>query len=519
MNTETKNLIFGKNDLRNIVSIEPNGIGQCEIFTETSEGIKSIMVDYKPFIIFSKPLSPNVKTLKGNQPYKYFREYSTKEKYYEVLKKCNQKRIDVYAIHNDKEAFMCRHGYTYFKGMDSKDVSILSIDIEDTYGIRNEPDINGKLLLIANTYRKNGKIIRKQFAYDDYPNERMMLKAWSKFFRKMNPSIVLGHNLYGHDLKIINYAAKKCKLKLKLGRNGSEIIMPKRSSNFRKDGSQSYSYINMSIYGREIVDTWFLAMKYDQASRREYENYKLKYIIKYEGLEKKDRVHYDASKIYEDYKDPKKWAMIKKYNIDDSDDPLAYFDLVIPVFFQYNKSLPRSLQSVVNSATGSQVNSLMVRAYLQENHSLAKFTETIKYPGAISFGVPGLYKNVFKIDVQSLYPSIILSNNLYDKRKDPKAYMLKMLKYFTNQRVKNKKKYKETKENKYKILSDSQKIVCNSVYGFYGAPKLNYNSPKIAAKVTEIGRSILNTALKWTTGTDKIPDNAVGGGVNKDKDL
>ena len=135
MNTETKDLIFGKNYTKNIVSIEVDNIGQCEIFTETKDGVESHTVPFKPYILFSKPISPNVKTLKGNQPYKYYREYSTRDKYYEVLKRCNQKRIDFFTVRDPKEAFMTRYGYTYFKGMDFKDVSILSIDIEDTYGI------------------------------------------------------------------------------------------------------------------------------------------------------------------------------------------------------------------------------------------------------------------------------------------------------------------------------------------------------------------------------------------------
>src|SRR5690606_638445 len=126
-----------------------------------------------------------------------------------------------------------------------------------------------------------------------------------------------------------------------------------------------------------------------------------------------------------------------------------------------SKSLPRSFQSMVNTATGSQINSLMVRSYLQMNHSIAKASEKITYPGAISFCMPGKHKNVFKLDVQSLYPSIILTYVLLDKKKDPKNHMIKMLRYFTEQRIKNKKLYAETKNIKYKILSDSQKIVIN----------------------------------------------------------
>lgn len=519
MNGDLKNLIYGKNDTRYIVSVEPDGKGNCIIYKEPpGKGVVKEIVPHKPYIIFPRQLANDMRRLKGDGYYKWFKEYPTRDKWLDVLKACSRKNINVYTIRDQKESFLNRNGYTYFKGLKHKDISILSVDIEDTYGISDIPKPLGKLLLIANTYRKGDKIIRKQFAYDEYPNERLMLKAWAEFVRKINPSIILGHNLYGHDLKIIDYAAKKHRIKLKLGRDGSEMFISKRDSQYRKDGSQAYSYRNIFIHGREIVDSWFLAMKYDNSARREYENYKLKYIIKHEGLEKEDRVHYDAANIENDYKDAEKWEQIKKYNIHDSDDPLAYFDLVIPVFFQYTKSIPRSFQNIINSATGSQINSLLVRSYLQINHSLPKESEQVKYPGAISFGVPGIYKNVFKIDVQSLYPSIILTYKLIDKKKDPKQHAYRILKYFTEQRIKNKMKYEETRDIIYKILSDSQKIFINSIYGFYGAPKLLFNNPRIAAKVTEIGREILLKALEWASGSREIPENALGAKVNIEKD-
>jgi DNA polymerase I len=517
-NIEIKNLVFGKNDTRRIVSVEPDNTGNCEIFKELENGkIVSEIVPNKRFIIFKQPIVNNVIRLKGEQPYKYLKNYIDNETYYNTLKKCSKNHRDVFTIRDAKESFLSRYGYTYFKGMKHDEVSILSIDIEDTYGIKDEPNENGRLLLIGNTFRKNGKYIRKQFAYDDYDSESKMLLAWSKWVRELDPSILIGHNIFGHDLKIIAHAAKRHKVRLRIGRNGSEIQIANRDSIFRKDGSQAYSYKNISIYGREIIDTWFLAIKYDQSSRREYENYKLKYIIEYEGLEKSGRTHYDASNIERDYRDKDKWELIKKYNEDDSDDPLKYYDLVIPVFFQYAKSIPRSFQHTMRTATGSQVNSLMVRSYLQIGHSIAQASEAKKYPGAISFCVPGVHRNVFKVDVASLYPSIILSYNLIDRKKDPKAHMMKMLKYFTTQRLKNKQKHKDTGNLLYKILSDCQKILINSIYGFFGTAKLNYNCPAIAERVTAIGRELLSKSLLWATGTDKIPDNALGGNVKEDE--
>jgi DNA polymerase elongation subunit (family B) len=332
-----------------------------------------------------------------------------------------------------------------------------------------------------------------------------MLEAWAAWVRQMNPAILLGHNVYGHDLKVLDFAARKARVKMGLGRDGSKMFISKRSSKFRKDMSQSYDYNNALIYGREIVDTWFLAMKHDTAARREYESYGLKEVVKHEGLAKKDRVYFDASKIGELYKDPEQWKLIKAYNLDDADEPLAYYDLVIPSFFYYTQSIPRSFQQIINTATGSQINSLMVRSYLQQGHSIARASETAGYEGAISFGVPGIHKNVFKIDVQSLYPNIIMSEKIYNRTKDPQGLFLKLVDWFTAERIKNKEEYERTGILHFLNLSNSQKIVCNSFYGFLAA-KANYNYPEAAARITEIGRDILKTAIKWATGTDYVPE-------------
>jgi DNA polymerase-2 len=124
----------------------------------------------------------------------------------------------------------------------------------------------------------------------------------------------------------------------------------------------------------------------------------------------------------------------------------------------------------------------------------------VGYVGAISFGIPGRYKNVYKLDVASLYPSIIRQYKIYSKDKDPKANFLNIVETLTIQRLQNKRLAKETGDQYYKDLESSQKITINSAYGFLGATGLNYNYPEGAAKVTEYGREILNKAVLAATG-------------------
>src|SRR6266700_7567109 len=154
------------------------------------------------------------------------------------------------------------------------------------------------------------------------------------------------------------------------------------------------------------------------------------------------------------------------------------------------QSIPKSFTSIMTSASGSQINSMMIRSYLQEGHSIPKADIPVPFEGAISYGPPGVYRNMLKLDVASLYPSIIREHKICNLQKDTNANFLKLVEYFTLERLKNKKLAKETGNNYYTDLSESQKILINSAYGFLSTNGLNFNSPRHAAEITEKGRQI-----------------------------
>jgi DNA polymerase, archaea type len=495
-------LIFGKDTTQRVVSVEPGEGDTCTLFIQELDGsIARKEVPMSHWLLYTEQHSPKMKRLDGNQPYKWIMEYDSADKRDEILKHSRMKHLDLFQIRDPKEAFMVKNGVTMYKGLKVKDVSVLSFDLEHTFGIGDTLNKNGKLLLISNTYRNAfGQIVKELFSYDDYESEDQMLDQWCTWVRMLNPSIIVGHNIFGHDFKILQYAANRAKVSLALGRNKKQLTFDKRKSFKRKDGSQAYEYHNVHCYGREIIDTFFLALTFDVA--RNYESYGLKQIIKQEGLEKKDRVHYDASKIHEDYLNPVKWKQIKEYAKDDADDALSLFDLMIAPFFYATQSIPRSLQHVINSATGGQINSIMVRGYLQKGHSIAKADEAKPFQGALSYAEPGVHRNVLRFDVSGMYPSIIRQYEIYNKKKDPKGNFLKMMNYFTEERLVNKRLGKQTGDRYYKDLEQSQKILANSHYGFLGAGRVNYNYPDGADQVTEHGRAILKKAIQWATGKE-----------------
>jgi DNA polymerase elongation subunit (family B) len=175
---------------------------------------------------------------------------------------------------------------------------------------------------------------------------------------------------------------------------------------------------------------------------------------------------------------------------------------MIPPIFYSAQIIPRPLQQLTETAEGGKINAIMLRAYLQQKHSVPKASLPEKYEGAISLGNAGIYRNCWKIDIASLYPSIMIQYEVYDKEKDPNGYFLELVKTLTEERLKNKKLAKETGENYYKHLEQSQKVTVNSAYGFLGAQGLNFNAPNLAAFITEKGREILKKAIEWATSNE-----------------
>ncbi|MFO0201985.1 MAG: DNA polymerase domain-containing protein, partial [Alphaproteobacteria bacterium] len=346
-------------------------------------------------------------------------------------------------------------------------------------------------MLISNTFRDSkGNVIRRLFSHDDYDTQREMIDDWCQWVRGQDPSIIIGHNIFGYDLPYLDYCHGGS---LCLGRNGSGITFDRHESKFRKDGSQFIHYKKARCYGRTLIDTMFLSIKYDVG--RKYESYGLKAIIKHEGLERKDRQFYNAETIKDNYKIPAEMEKIKAYAEHDADDALALYDFMSPPFFYMSQAIPKTYQEIMTGATGSQINAVMMRAYLQDAHSLPQADEAVDYEGAISLGEIGIYSACHKVDVASLYPSIMIQYEVFDEDKDPNKYFLQLVRTFTEKRLEYKKKAKEDKY--YDDLQGAYKIFINSCYGFLGTSGLLFNSPHAAAFITETGREVLQTSINW----------------------
>ena len=488
-------IIYGKNNMERIVSMEVTD-GSAELFIQNPDGsIISKVVPNKFWILAPERYDRSFVRLKGDLHYKWGRQFDTRNDYEKMRKIYRGMKRELFTVYNERESLMIKDGYTFFKGMKYREPSMLAFDIETNGLAIND---RSEIYLISNIYRINDKIEHKLFVYSDYESQGDMIEAWAKWVKAKDPTFLVGHNINSYDIPFIANLADIFGITLDLGRDGSPLRIDRTESKFRVDGNRDLHYKRIKVYGREIIDTMFLAYRYD--IDRKYEDYGLKTIIKQEGLEVKDRVFYDASKIKDNYKDPKEMEKIKAYCMFDADDVISLYDKMAPSFFYMAQAIPKPFQMVIESASGSQINAMMNRSYLQFAHSLPKASDRVEFEGAISFGVPGVWKNVVKWDVASLYPSIMEAYEVYDQDKDPAANFLMLVKTFRAMRLEFKKKAKETKDEYFEAMQNTYKILINSMYGMMGASGLNFNSPINAALVTRKGREVLKLAIEWATG-------------------
>ncbi|MCP4414591.1 MAG: DNA polymerase, partial [Gammaproteobacteria bacterium] len=153
-----------------------------------------------------------------------------------------------------------------------------------------------------------------------------------------------------------------------------------------------------------------------------------------------------------------------------------------------------------------KINSLFIREYINAKHSIPRTSQAREYSGGYTdIFHQGVVSRVLYCDVQSLYPSIMLAFKYFPKNDELNIFrtLLEDLKDF---RLKAKEMVSVAKSKPEKMYFDALqatfKVLINSFYGYLGFAYGNFCDFDQANKVTEKGRSIINSMVKWLESND-----------------
>jgi DNA polymerase I len=190
---------------------------------------------------------------------------------------------------------------------------------------------------------------------------------------------------------------------------------------------------------------------------------------------------------------------------------------ILDKYIALSKASGALLQDVLNGGQSTMIDNLMLRAFKDIDRAIPMRAaydegpvteeEEVRYAGATVLDpVVGMHTNIIIMDFASLYPSIMRAFNLspdtiyYEGkvakfRMDFPGIVPQILEKLYNERVEYKKKMKATKskdeKNLYNLKQYGNKILLNSIYGYFGFSKARLFEVSIAAKVTEEGRKAL----------------------------
>ena len=98
--------------------------------------------------------------------------------------------------------------------------------------------------------------------------------------QERDPDVIEGHNIFNFDLTYLEKRCKRYKIPFALGRQGQAAKC--RRSQFTA-GERATQYNRYDLYGRHVIDTYFLVILYDIV-HRDLDSYGLKATAKYFGV-------------------------------------------------------------------------------------------------------------------------------------------------------------------------------------------------------------------------------------------
>ncbi len=383
-------------------------------------------------------------------------------------------------------------GSTFFIGLSFQDLRRMQLDIEtytsSGFEFASAGREGDRITAIAITDSTGYERVLDGHKTD----ERTMLEELVQIVNEQDPDVIEGHNLFRSDLEYLEQRARRHKLKLALGRDGS--VMRARASRLQI-AERTIAYRRYEIYGRSVIDTWILAQFYDIASR-ELEGFGLRELAEHFRIAGPDRVYLDPARMSHYFdREPE---LLMRSALEDAREAGALAALLAPSYFIQAQIFPYSFQNVVLRGNATRIDALLIRNYLAARHSIPAPAEPSEVAGGYTeMRRCGVARGVLHCDVTSLYPSLMLQYG-YAPQNDRLGVFLKMLADLRRFRIEAKAAAAETsgaERHNLDAMQQTFKILINSFYGYLGFALGHFNDFIAANNVTRQGRDLIQKAI------------------------
>jgi DNA polymerase I len=483
--SDVEHILFGSDPTERVVAIET---GQDYARLYRREG-NTVVTEDRPFrrwlLTTEKHELPGAHWIDlVGDGFKWLAEFEDRDAFESARYWLRDAHAEHLVLQTSAKQFLVRSGITLFKGMSFDEVVRVQLDIETA--TLSPEDAEGRLLLVAISDNRGFEAIIEG-------DERHILRETVALIHELDPDVIEGHNIHEFDLPYLVARARIHGISLSIGRDGSEVTFGAKQQ--CAIGYYTRPYVPAHIHGRHVIDTMLLAQRFD-VGKGIFVSHSLKALAQTLGISEPDREIIPHDKIAAEYlSNPER---VKKYALQDVRETKSLAEIVSPPEFYLTQMVPDTYQHACASGTGEKINLILMREYLRNSRAIPKQQPPKPLPGGYTeVRATGVIEPIVKCDVESLYPSIMLTNRI-KPASDSLDVFLPALEELTKRRIEAKRKAREAegRERSYwDGLQGAFKILINSFYGYLAGP-FNFNDYDAAARVTTTGRSIVKRIVE-----------------------
>jgi DNA polymerase, archaea type len=339
------------------------------------------------------------------------------------------------------------------------------------------------------------------------PDEKRLLQDAIALIEQSKPELMFLHYGYGFDIPFIiarcaqygiSQPFKECDSqitrKIKNNAHGALHIAFERDPDSPEYGGKMTPY--EAFGGRcTVIDTMVAIGLWDTAKK--LPNLKLKPTVLKLKLRDDSRLELTNDEIQSCWLNGDV-DRLRKYLIFDLEDTELLANKVMPNIWYQQAYIPdTTIMELVHKNTGFKVQKMYEYLCPDSPYTAAstsdekrQLTDTkADYGGSLTGAITGIFQNIGKLDVSSLYPSLMVRYGLAS-RKDSKGRYLSVLDKMLTDRL----ELKDAGENgdiAAAGMAEAIKLLMNSGYGFLGCQGYTFNCMENGALVTAYGQVIL----------------------------
>ena len=504
---EENQLLFGSDPTPRIVAIELGDTGTVKVYRREKDG--STTTDIEPFHSFVwcdsdvTDLNIDAEKLAGDLRYGWRVSINSWKELIALRNGLKSAGRSFFALSDPVQHYLTSTGRTLFKGLPFEELRRLQLEVLSFVGGETEiPDASQPSDHIMSIALSDNSGWQKVIVVDPATteeSERAALKRLTAIIKERDPDVIEGHNLFRFDLPYLVARARKAKVKLDWGRGGG--FLRSRPSRLQI-AEKTIDYPKFTVDGRHFVDTFLLAQFYD-VGMRSLSGFERIDVAQHFGITDEAQISSLGGKE------------LQRAYLENSDcfqqralcavrETRAVADLLSPSYFIQAQIFPYNYQDVIVRGNATRINALFLREYYRQRHSIPEMPMVRGFEGgytAIFF--TGVARNVWHCDIASLYPSVMLQFDCFpvtDQLQIFRHLLTDLRTFRLEAKAQMQSTHKESNRQRWHhlhALQNTFKILINSFYGYLGFAQGNFADFDAAARVTQIGRELLQKMIDW----------------------